>query len=136
VIVVPKQHRRFHALAVSGLLVALAAACTDESTPLSPDASPIVASRASTDRTTTGGEADDVLDALDRISPAFGDGPVANQVRGALKDLLEDVSRNDLRGTQRDAAALSQALDRLASLGDPGIGAEIDAVRFVADARK
>lgn len=133
-IVFAKQHRGLQALATAVFLVS----CTDGATPVAPNASgaPVVASRPSMDRTSASANADDVIDALDRISPAFGESSAANQVRGALKDLIEAVLKNDTRGTQRDAADLSQALDHLASLGDQGIGAEIDAVRLVADARK
>ena len=118
--------------------VALLGACTDGGTPLSPGdpGAKTVASQPSMDRSSTGGDADDVIDALDRISPAFGESPAANQVRGALKQLAQDALQNDVAATQRDAIALAQALDRLDSLGDPGLGAEIDAVRLVADARK
>jgi hypothetical protein len=82
------------------------------------------------------GDADDVIDALDRISPAFGETPAANQVRGALKQLAQDALQNDAAAIRRSAGLLGEALDRLESLGDPSLGAEIDAVRLVADARK
>jgi hypothetical protein len=139
-----EQHRRPRktirarfAVTLAAFLVSLSGACADEPALVSPrDPLAIVSSRASTDRTSSSGDADDVLDAIDRIAPVLGESSAANAVRGALKDLLEDIPRNNVNGTQRDAAALSQALDRLASLGDPGLGAEIDAIRFVADARK
>ena len=146
-IVFAKQHRgsdqpcrrrsaagRFIAMA---LLISLSGACGDPRTPVAPDDSgaPVVSPRASMDRTSAGADVDDITDAIDRISPVLGDGPAANQVRGALKDLLDDALKNNVQATQRDAAALSQALDRLASLGDAGLAAEIDAIRLVADAR-
>ena len=118
--------------------VSLLSACTDRGTLLAPDdpGTPAVASQLSMDRSSAGGDADDVIDALDRISPAFGESGAANQVRGALKQLAQDALQNDVAAIQRSAAALAQALDRLEWLGDPGLGAEIDAVRLVADARK
>ena len=125
-------------LAPVALVASLSGACTDARMPLTPDdaGARVVASQSSMDRSSVGEDADDVIDALDRISPAFGASPSANQVRGVLNQLLQDALQNDVPATRRDADVLSQALDRLASLGDPGLGAEIDAVRFVADARK
>jgi len=145
--VLPLHHRRSHEpsrgrsangyVVLAVFSVSLLGACTDVGTPLSPDHSGAnsAAAHRSMDRSLAG-DADDVIDALDRISPAFGETPAANQVRGALKQLAQDALQNDAAAIRRSAGLLGEALDRLESLGDPSLGAEIDAVRLVADARK
>jgi len=87
------------------------------------------------DRGSNGG-ADDVVDALERIAPAFGESSAAGQVRAALTLLLQDALRNEVAASRNDAQALTLALDHLEAVGGPSLGAEIDAIRLVADARK
>jgi hypothetical protein len=121
------------------MLAVVGSACRDEGSLTSPTSATVgvhgIANGVTADRKTTG-EPDDVLDALDRIAPAFGETNQANQVRAALRQLVDAIRDGDDAATTRGAERLSESLDRLATLGDRGLGAEIDAVRLVADARK
>ena len=128
----PAGHRALTVLAAVALM-----ACADRPTPVAPDAMDARAvSLAAMDRSKTTGDADDVVDALDRIAPAFGETGPANQLRAALRQLADAARAGDDAEMRRDAALTSLALDRLEAIGDRGLGAEIDAVRLVADARK
>ena len=121
------------------MLAVVGTACWYEGSLTSPTSATVgvhgIANGVTADRKTTG-EPDDVLDALDRIAPAFGETNQANQVRAALRQLVDAIRDGDDAATTRGAERLSESLERLDALGDRGLGAEIDAVRLVADARK
>ena len=109
--------------------------CSESPTGLESDAARGLPAHPAMAQSATSDAADDVVDALDRIAPAFGETAHANQLRAALRQLADAIRSGDDDATERSAGKVSQALDRLEVARDPGFGAEIEAIRFVADAR-
>ncbi len=117
--------------------VATLTACGDHAGPVAPhDQHATSAGEQKPNTVVADTEALDVIDALERLAPTFGSTGAAARLRGALARLAAAARSGDAAASRTEAVTASLALGELELVGGPELGAEIDAVRLVIDARK
>lgn len=109
-------------------LLAIGAACSEPLT-TEPSATSAVTAKATFAPQAANRRADLIADAVDRITPAFGESAAAVAARSGLRTLEATLAAGDETGARGALPAIENALDMI-ERDEPGHAADIAALRL------